>query len=70
MYAGLSVADHLRLGARLNPGWDDELARARIRQLGLDPTARAATLSGGQRAQLALTLGIAERPACSSWKTS
>ena len=26
-YAGLSVADHLRLGARLNPGWDAALAR-------------------------------------------
>src|ERR1700729_2692829 len=26
VYAGLSVADHLRLGARLNPGWDAELA--------------------------------------------
>jgi len=28
-YAGLSVTDHLRLGARLNPGWDDALARDR-----------------------------------------
>ena len=26
-YARLSVADHLRLGARLSPGWDDALAR-------------------------------------------
>src|SRR6266542_5377617 len=29
LYAGLSVADHLRLGAHLNPGWDAELARRR-----------------------------------------
>ena len=29
-YAGLSVEDHLRLGARLNPGWDDTLARGRV----------------------------------------
>src|SRR5450631_1123552 len=36
-YAGLSVADHLKLGAWMNPGWDDELARGRIEQLGLDP---------------------------------
>jgi ABC-2 type transport system ATP-binding protein len=28
-YAGLSVADHLRLGARLNPNWDTALARQR-----------------------------------------
>ncbi|MGI5285049.1 ABC transporter ATP-binding protein [Nonomuraea polychroma] len=62
VYAGLTVADHLRLGARLNPGWDDGMARERIAQLGLDPTHRAGKLSGGQRAQLALTLGLAKRP--------
>jgi ABC-2 type transport system ATP-binding protein len=61
-YSGLSVADHLRLGARLNPNWDDALAQSRIKRLGLDPTQKAGKLSGGQRAQLALTLGIAKRP--------
>jgi ABC-2 type transport system ATP-binding protein len=61
-YAGLSVEDHLRLGARLNPGWDDALAQRRIERLGLDPAQRAGRLSGGQRAQLALTLGVAKRP--------
>jgi len=61
-YAGLSIEDHLQLGARLNPGWDDALARDRIRRLGLDLTRRAGKLSGGQRAQLALTLGVAKRP--------
>jgi ABC-2 type transport system ATP-binding protein len=61
-YAGLSVADHLRLGAKLNPGWDAALARDRIQRLGLDPARKAGQLSGGQRAQLALTLGIAKRP--------
>jgi ABC-2 type transport system ATP-binding protein len=61
-YANLSVADHLRLGARLNPGWDRQLADRRIRQLDLDPAQRAGKLSGGQRAQLALTLAIAKRP--------
>ncbi|CAO5247717.1 ABC transporter ATP-binding protein [Frankia sp. AgKG'84/4] len=62
VYTSLSVADHLRLGARLNPGWDDAVARDRIARLGLDPALRAGALSGGQRAQLALTLGIAKRP--------
>ncbi|GAA2092884.1 ABC transporter ATP-binding protein [Actinomadura alba] len=61
-YAGLSVAEHLKLGARLNPGWDDALARHRIERLGLRPSSRAGKLSGGQRAQLALTLGLAKRP--------
>ena len=61
-YAGLSVADHLRLGTRLNPTWDGELAARRIARLGLDPAQRAGQLSGGQRAQLALTLGLAKTP--------
>ena len=62
VYAGLSVADHLRLGAHLNPRWDARLARQRISKLGLDPRQKAGRLSGGQRAQLALTLAIAKRP--------
>jgi ABC-2 type transport system ATP-binding protein len=61
-YAGLSVADHLRLGAHLNCGWDAALARDRIKRLGLDPAQRAGQMSGGQRAQLALTLAIAKKP--------
>ncbi|MEV4087118.1 ABC transporter ATP-binding protein [Nonomuraea fuscirosea] len=62
VYAGLSVAEHLRLGERLNPRWDTATARERIARLGLDPAQRAGRLSGGQRAQLALTLGLAKRP--------
>jgi ABC-2 type transport system ATP-binding protein len=61
-YAGMSVADHLRLGARLNPSWDADLAGRRVSQVGLDPRQRAGKLSGGQRAQLALTLAVAKRP--------
>jgi ABC-2 type transport system ATP-binding protein len=61
-YASLSVADHLRMGAWLNPGWDQGLAERRIDQLGLDPGQRAGKLSGGQRAQLALTVAMAKRP--------
>jgi ABC-2 type transport system ATP-binding protein len=62
LYAGLPVADHLRLGAHLNPGWDADLARRRIERLDLDPRQKAGTLSGGQRAQLALCLAVAKRP--------
>jgi ABC-2 type transport system ATP-binding protein len=61
-YAGLSIADHLRLGAQLNPAWDADLAHGRIERLGLDFAQKARKLSGGQRAQLALTLGVAKRP--------
>ncbi|MET8852814.1 ABC transporter ATP-binding protein [Amycolatopsis sp. NPDC004625] len=62
VYSGLSIEEHLRLGAHLNPGWDASLAEKRIKRLGLDPKQHAGKLSGGQRAQLALTLGIAKRP--------
>jgi ABC-2 type transport system ATP-binding protein len=62
VYPTLSVADHLSLGARLNARWDSDQASGRIAQLGLDPTQRAGQLSGGQRAQLALTLAVAKRP--------
>jgi ABC-2 type transport system ATP-binding protein len=62
VYAGLSVTGHLRMGAWLNPGWDSELAVRRIGRLGLDQRQRAGSLSGGQRAQLALTLAVAKRP--------
>jgi ABC-2 type transport system ATP-binding protein len=62
VYAGLPVADHLKLGAHLNPCWDAGLARARIKRLDLDPGQKAGALSGGQRAQLALTLAVAKRP--------
>jgi ABC-2 type transport system ATP-binding protein len=62
VYAGLTVQEHLRLGARLNPRWDAALAHHRIEQLALDPDQRAGKLSGGQRAQLALTMAVAKRP--------
>jgi ABC-2 type transport system ATP-binding protein len=60
VYAGLSVAEHLTLGARLNPRWDQALAQRRIERLGLDPAQKAGRLSGGQRAQLALTVAAAK----------
>jgi ABC-2 type transport system ATP-binding protein len=62
LYASMSVSEHLDLGAWLNPSWDESLARQRIEHLELDMAQKAGTLSGGQRAQLALTLAIAKRP--------
>lgn len=61
-YAGLSVADHLKLGARTNPKWDNDLAEDRINQLGIDFKQKAGKLSGGQQAQLSLTMAISKRP--------
>ncbi|WP_331750721.1 MULTISPECIES: ABC transporter ATP-binding protein [unclassified Streptomyces] len=62
VYAELSVADHLRMGARLNPDWDPDLARRRLARIDLDPRQKAGRLSGGQRAQLSLTIAAAKRP--------
>jgi ABC-2 type transport system ATP-binding protein len=62
VYARLPVAAHLKLGERLNPGWDAELAQTRVKKLELNPRQKAGTLSGGQRAQLALTMAVAKRP--------
>lgn len=61
-YASFSIEDHLRLGAWLNPRWDAPYADERVQRLGLERRQHAGALSGGQRAQLALTLAIAKRP--------
>lgn len=62
LFSSLTVREHLRLGAAMNPRWDQDLAVRRMSQLGIDPRQRAGNLSGGQRAQVALTLAISKRP--------
>src|SRR5262249_19322747 len=62
LYKGFKVKDLLTLGRKLNPRWDDALARDRIRQLNIPLDARAGRLSGGQQAQVALALALAKRP--------
>jgi ABC-2 type transport system ATP-binding protein len=61
-YARLTVGQHLQMGRWLNPTWDADFAAGRVEELGLDLSQRSGTLSGGQRAQLALTLAVAKRP--------
>ena len=62
LYRGLTVADTLNLGRHLNPTWDDTVAFARVEQLGLKLTQKVGSLSGGQKAQVALTLAVAKQP--------
>src|SRR5438552_4409925 len=62
LYRGFTLAEMLKLGAKLNPRWDDELARDRLERLDLPLARKVGTLSGGQGAQLALTLAVAKRP--------
>jgi ABC-2 type transport system ATP-binding protein len=62
LYRRWSVADHLRMGARLNPRWHEAGARERLATLRIPLEQRVGTLSGGQRAQVALALALAKRP--------
>jgi ABC-2 type transport system ATP-binding protein len=62
LYKRWSVADHLRMGQHMNVRWDAVGARDRLESLRIPLDQRAGTLSGGQRAQLALALALAKRP--------
>lgn len=62
LYRGFTVAETLRLGRELNPSWNADLARARVDALGLPLRKKVGALSGGQRAQVALTLALAKQP--------
>jgi ABC-2 type transport system ATP-binding protein len=62
LYKGLSVADMLRLTRSLNRQWDQKYAQARLAELGIPLKRKSGKLSGGQQAQVALTLALARRP--------
>jgi ABC-2 type transport system ATP-binding protein len=62
LYRGFTLGEMLKLGAKLNARWDDAAARGRLEQLGLPLGQKVGKLSGGQQAQLALTLALAKRP--------
>src|SRR5436309_10189266 len=59
LYKNLSVADMLHLTRNLNRRFDQHYAQARLGELGIPLNRKAGKLSGGQRAQLALTLALA-----------
>jgi ABC-2 type transport system ATP-binding protein len=62
LYKNLSVADMIYITRSLNRRFDQPYARARLAELGIPPERKAGKLSGGQQAQLALTLALARRP--------
>ena len=62
LWPRLRVADVLEIGKCMNRGFDSSLAASRIRRLGIRPRARISDLSGGHRAQVALTLVLAKKP--------
>jgi len=62
LYRGFTVAEMLKLGRKLNPTWDDTFARDRVERLRLPLGQKVGQLSGGQQAQIALTIALAKRP--------
>ncbi|HTU74859.1 MAG TPA: ABC transporter ATP-binding protein [Trebonia sp.] len=62
VYKNLLVSDMVHLTRNLNRHFDQRYARARLAQLEIPLKKRAGKLSGGQQAQLALTLALARRP--------
>ncbi|HEV2255759.1 MAG TPA: ABC transporter ATP-binding protein [Streptosporangiaceae bacterium] len=62
LYKNLSAADLLHLTRNLNRRFDQEYAETRLGELGIPLTRKAGRLSGGQQAQLALSLALARRP--------
>lgn len=62
LYRSFTVAEMLRVGARLNARWDADFARQRLERLEIPLDRRVAQLSGGQRAQVALAVATGKRP--------
>jgi ABC-2 type transport system ATP-binding protein len=62
LYRRFTAEDHIGIGAHLNPRWDAASARDRLRSLNIPLDRAAGSMSGGQRAQLALALTLAKKP--------
>ena len=62
LYRRFTAEEHISIGAHLNRRWDAALVRDRLTSLNIPLDRAAGSLSGGQRAQLALTLTLAKKP--------
>lgn len=62
LYGNLSAADMMHLTRNLNLHFDWAYAETRLGELGIPLTRKAGKLSGGQQAQLALTLALSRHP--------
>ena len=62
LYRRMSAEDHIAVGAHLNPRWDAASVRQRLNGLNIPLDQTLGTLSGGQRAQVALSLTLAKHP--------
>jgi ABC-2 type transport system ATP-binding protein len=62
LYRRLSAREHIALGTHLNSRWDAQGATRRLDALGVPTDRPVRTLSGGQRAQVALSMALAKQP--------
>ena len=62
LYKSLPAGAMLGVARNLNRRWDDQRARTRLAGLGIPLNKKVGQLSGGQKAQLALTIALARRP--------
>ncbi|WP_433090041.1 hypothetical protein ACQP1P_17845 [Dactylosporangium sp. CA-052675] len=60
LYRQLTVAETLRLGARLNPAWDAPFAESCA--AGIPASARVGRPAPGLRARLGLAMALGKRP--------
>ena len=62
LYRNLSVDDTLRFVANLSATWDEATARGHLARLEIPPDRKVGHLSGGQQAQVSLTVALARHP--------
>ncbi|HUZ41964.1 MAG TPA: ABC transporter ATP-binding protein [Acidimicrobiales bacterium] len=62
LYKSFRVAEMLRFGEKTNPSWNMQVAKAHLAQLDIPLSSRVTNLSGGQQAQVALTLCLSKQP--------
>ena len=62
LFRRFTVAETLRMGRELNPGWDQRAAENIVRAGNVPFDAKIGTLSGGQRTRVAFAVSFGKRP--------
>ncbi|MFJ9775483.1 ABC transporter ATP-binding protein [Kitasatospora sp. NPDC101157] len=62
LYRDFTATELITMGGKLNRRWDADVARSRLDGAGIPLGKAVGTLSGGQRAQVALAIALAKQP--------